>query len=200
MGTVIFCFFNCDGFRGLKMNSKTNRGSSFELRFKNYLFIKEKIKVNISLCLHSTIQKNQILLFSSSSQNPMKTQGKLLRRPMRMQQPLLSIHLCISIIHHHWQHSKKRGTGGETQYLTTRHTSEVQTAAKPVERREGKVVWAHALYWVTHAVNSTEQTYPALCRLFLTDPWRVWPPFLLLEALLPSEGISLCRKRLSRVQ
>lgn len=35
---------------------------------------------------------------------------------------------------------KKEGGRGEIQYPMTGHTSEVQTAAKPVERREGTVV------------------------------------------------------------
>lgn len=71
-------FFNFDGFQWLKMNlpqmpKKLTIGVQ---RFKSYVFIKA-YRNSISFCLHCTVLKNQILLSTSSFQDPMKESSEI---------------------------------------------------------------------------------------------------------------------------
>lgn len=93
-------------------------------RFKSYVFIKA-YRNSISLCLHCTVLKNQILLSASSFQDPMKESSEINQK----------VNVCIALTIHSpvWIHNsltvttlKKR----EIQNSMTRLNRDLGTAAK----------------------------------------------------------------------
>ena len=144
-------------------------------RFKSYVFIKA-YRNSISLCLHCTVLKNQILLSTSSFQDPMKESSEINWK----------VNVCIALTIHSpvWVHNPLTVTTlKKTERfripwpgLTEIWEQQQKRTGEELKRRVNMGPLPRS-----HIDTKTEQKYLVHHRLFLIDPWRVrvWHALLL---------------------